>query len=182
MLRHEFQVRDADVTGRTVRLACVPYDRPAPVADANGDPYLEQFQRGAFRNVVKAPHVVQLLHDHRPGVGFGYARSLTEEPTYLVGEWRVPKSEPGDQLLALVTDEQLRGVSVGFQPGDHPEDNVWVDNVLTRRYVARMPEVSLTPAPVYDDAKVLEIRHRQQIEADRARERERWKWRTLPLQ
>ena len=77
MLTHEFQVRDADVTGRTVRLACVPYDQPAPVADDNGEPYLEQFQRGAFRNVVKAPHVVQLLHDHKPGVGFGYARSLT---------------------------------------------------------------------------------------------------------
>lgn len=181
MLTHSFEVRDAEVKGRTVVLACVPYDTPAPVADANGDPYLEQFTRGAFRNVVKAPHVVQLLHDHRPGVGFGYARSLREDPQYLVGEWRIPRSDPGDQLLALVGDEQLRGVSVGFVPGDHADDNQWVDNVLTRRYVRQMPEVSLTPAPVYADATVLEVRAQRDRARARARERERWLWRTFTL-
>ena len=181
MLTHSFEVRDAEVKGRTVVLACVPYDTPAPVADSNGEPYLEQFTRGAFRNVVKAPHVVQLLHDHRPGVGFGYARSLTEEPRQLVGEWRIPRSDPGDQLLALVGDEQLRGVSVGFVPGEHEQDNVWVDNVLTRRYVRQMPEVSLTPAPVYADATVLEVRRRHDLQLAKARERERWRWRALTL-
>ena len=95
MLTHEFQVRDADVTGRTVRLACVPYDQPAPVADDNGEPYLEQFQRGAFRNVVKAPHVVQLLHDHRPGVGFGYARSSPRKPPTWLGSGASPRANQG---------------------------------------------------------------------------------------
>lgn len=181
MLTHDFQVRDATITGRTLVLACVPFNTPAPVADADGDPYLEQFARGAFRHVVKAPHVVQLLHDHRPGVGFGYARSLREDSAYLVGEWRVPKSEPGDQLVALVADEQLRGVSVGFEPGANAGDNVWQEGVLTRTYVRRMPEVSLTPAPVYADAKVMELRHKAAVDAARARERERWKWRGFPL-
>ncbi len=117
MLTHSFEVRDAEVKGRTVVLACVPYDVKAPVADANGDPYFERFERGAFRNVVKAPHVVQLLHDHRPGVGFGYARSLREaepppvRPTRVGVGWdpirdmtqeaTTPDGEPLDNQTAL---------------------------------------------------------------------------------
>jgi HK97 family phage prohead protease len=182
VLTHSYQLRDATVKGRTLTVACVPYDTPAPVMDTAGEVFLEQFTRGAFRNAVKAPHLVQLRYEHRQdGPPYALGLELREDPKYLVGTWRVAPSGDGDRLIGLVVDDQLRGASVGFEPGDHPGDNALRDNVVTRSYVKRLHEVSLTAAPVYDDAKVLELRSRRAADLTKARERERWRWRTLTL-
>ncbi len=182
MLRHGFQMRDATITGRTITMACVPYDTPAPVYDTDGDVFLEQFTRGAFRNAVRAPHLVQLRYEHRQdGPPYALAQELREDADYLVGTWRVAPSGDGDRLIGLVQDEQLRGASVGFIPGDHPGDNEVRDNIVTRRYVKQLAEVSLTAAPVYQEAKVLELRAQAVVDLARARERERWRWRGLTL-
>jgi hypothetical protein len=180
LLHRDYQARDLDVTGRTLTLACVPFDTPTPVVDGDGDPYLEQFAHGAFRTVLRGINSIHLRLEHRQdGPPYAYGLTLREDPDFLIGQWRVADSSHGEQLLALVRDGQLRGVSVGFVPGTADGDNTWDDNVLTRRYVKAMPEVSLTPQPAYPDARVLELRHQQAPALAAAREREWWTWNAL---
>lgn len=184
MLRHEFavQLRDVAVAGRTLTILAAPFDTPAPVLDEDGNPIIEQFARGAFTHLLPHPHRVELRYEHRhAGAPYAVGQQLVEDAAGLVGTWRVAPSDDGDRLLGLVADDQLRGASVGFVPGDRPGDNQWIDNILTRRRVKQLPEVSLTAAPIYEAARVLELRAAPPADvADtRTRERERWYWRTL---
>ena len=181
MLTREFALRDAEVggDGRTLVLACVPFDVPAWVDDGDG-PYREGFRRGAFRSVCRAPNRVELRYAHRAGpLPYGFGMDLIEDPTHLVGSFRVAPGEQGDQVLALVRDGQLNGVSIGFQPGDDQPD---ADRVTWRTKVKRLLEVSLTPAPSYAETGVLAVREDEPPAVDRlAQERARWQLRKLRL-
>ena len=182
MLTHSFEMRDATVTGRTLTILAAPFDQPAPILDEGGEPILEQFARGAFRNAVKAPNRVELRYEHRQdGPPYALGVQMREDTAGLVGTWRVAPSTDGDRLLGLVSDEQLRGASVGFIPGDHPDDNTWTGNTIVRHYIKHLAEVSLTAAPVYEAAQVMELRSRKSAVDVKTRERERWKWRGLAL-
>jgi len=183
MLQREFQLRDAEVVGdgRTVVLACVPYDQPAWVDDGAG-PYREVFRRGAFRHVVRSPNRVELRYAHRQsGMPYGFGVDLVENLTQLEGRFRVAPSEQGDQVLALVRDGQLNGVSIGYindPDGDLPD----VDDsgpVTARTRVKQLREVSLTPAPTWQEAKVLALREGAQPDDALlrvAQERARLEW------
>ena len=161
MLQRDFHLRDAEVggDGRTVVLACVPFDVPALVDDGDG-PYREVFRQGAFRHVVNAPNRVELRYAHqRAGAPYGFGVDLIEDPKYLLGSFRVAPSEQGDQVLALVTDGQLGGVSIGYVAGQS-RDGLDRDGALVERLrVKRLAEVSLTPAPAYGEgSRVLAVR------------------------
>lgn len=179
MLERSFQVSDAQVggDGRTVVLACVPFDAPAQVDDGEGL-YREVFRRGAFRHVVAAPNRVELRYSHqREGAPYGFGVDLVEDPRYLLGTFRVAPSAQGDQILALVTDDQLQGVSIGYTPGQS-RDSVDAAGPLTERLrVKRLAEVSLTPAGAYEEAGVLAVREGEAPGLDLgAIERERLYW------
>jgi len=183
MLQRDFlALRDVVVggDGRTVVLACVPFDVPALVDDGDG-PYREVFRRGAFAQVVKAPNRVELRYAHQGGgAPYGFGLDLVEDPGYLLGSFRVAPSERGDQLLALVNDDQLAGVSIGYVAG-HSQVGRDADGPITERLrVKRLPEVSLTPAPAYQgSAQVLAVREEvpvfPSVDAG-ALERERLYW------
>ena len=184
-----FDLHDVDVTGdgRTLTLAVVPYMAPAEVAEG-GRSYREQFQRGAFANVVKAPNRVELRYWHdQQGLPYGFGASMREDQRYLVGDFRVAKGVPGDQLLALV-EEGLKGVSVGFY-GDPSGDRWEGPHLVTRTRVKRLKEVSMTPAPAYEGAEVVAVRSAEAEEAVRKGpspavvvERERHYWASLARQ
>lgn len=165
MFLRDFQLRDAEVggDGRTVVLACVPFDREALVDDGAG-PYREVFRRGAFAHITGAARHTELRYAHRdsPAHLLGFGVDLVEDPSYLLGSFRVSPSDAGDQVLALVRDGQLAGVSIGYVPGQHSGDNresITESGLLVERLrVKRLPEVSLTPAPAYADASVLTVR------------------------
>lgn len=158
-VREFLSLRDAVVAGdgRTVVLACVPFDVPATVDDGEG-PYREVFRRGAFAQVVKAPNRVELRYAHQPGVPYGFGVDLVEDPKYLLGSFRVAPSDAGDQVLALVKDDQLRGVSIGYLAGKSQEGRDAHGPLVERLRVKRLAEVSLTPAAAYEDAHVLAVR------------------------
>jgi uncharacterized protein len=177
MLQRDFQLRDAEVgaDGRTLVLACVPFDSPALVDDGDGA-YLESFRRGAFAHVAAAPNRVELRYAHRQeGAPYGFGLDLIEDPGHLIGRFRVAPSEQGDQVLALVRDGQLNGVSIGFLAGQSEESQVNGQRHVARLKVKRLAEVSLTPSPAYHGAEVLAVREQSVAHADHERERLFWR-------
>jgi len=177
MLLRDFQLRDAEVggDGRTLVLACVPFDQPAWVDDGDG-PYRESFRRGAFKHVTRSPNRVELRYRHRQGgVPFGFGVDLVEDPKYLLGSFRVARGDQGDQLLALVADGQLGGVSIGFTPGTDLGEGDADGPVTVRVRVKQLGEVSVLPvgAATWQDAKVLAVREAAAPAAAVERERVR---------
>jgi len=184
MLQRDFlSLRDVEVgrDGRTLVLACVPFDVAATVDDGHG-PYREVFRRGAFRHVVGAPNRTELRYAHAPGIPYGFGVDLVEDANYLLGSFRVAPSDDGDRLLALVRDDQLRGVSVGYVAGQSRAGRDDLGDLTERLLVKRLPEVSVTPAAAYLGAEVLAVRE-ETLEVPPgnagALERERLYWRRL---
>lgn len=184
MFQRDYQLRDAVIggDGRTVVLACVPFDREAIVDDGDG-PYREVFRRGAFAHLTAAARHTELRYAHRSGPAdlLGFGVDLVEDPHYLLGSFRVSPSDGGDQMLALVRDGQLAGVSIGYVAGAHPGDNRELldksGRVVERLRVKRLPEVSLTPAPAYLGAEVLAVRETpaaDTVDVERRRARAAW--------
>lgn len=159
MLQRDYRVRDvAERDGRTLELACVPFDAPAWVDDGDG-PYREVFRRGAFSHITRAANRVELRYAHRQdGAPYGFGMELREDADYLRGVFRVAPSEDGDRLLGLVRDDQLQGVSVGYLPGVDRDGGDADGPLVERVRVKRLAEVSLTPSPAYEDARVLALR------------------------
>jgi HK97 family phage prohead protease len=176
MLTRDFQLRDAEIggDGRTLVLACVPFDAPAWVDDGNGR-YREAFERGAFAHIVKAPNRVELRYQHRQsGVPYGFGVGLVEDERYLLGSFRVAPGDQGDQLLSLVADGQMRGVSIGFVAGSDRTLHDADGPVVRRVRVNRLAEVSVLPTgtATWSEAEVLAVRDAAPVDSA-AVERER---------
>lgn len=162
MLLRDFDLKDAEVggDGRTLVLACVPFERAAWVDDGDG-PYREAFRRGAFKHITRSPNRVELRYRHRQaGIPYGFGVDLVEDPKYLLGSFRVARGDQGDQLLALVADGQLGGVSIGFTPGTDVGEDDADGPVTVRVRVKQLGEVSLLPsgAATWEESKVVAVR------------------------
>jgi HK97 family phage prohead protease len=166
VLQREWVFRDAAVKGRTLVLACVPFDTPTWVADG-GDPYREEFAPGAFDHVDATRTQLRYRHSADLLDRLGSGLSLREDGGWLIGEFRVAGGARGDHLIDLVRDGELQGVSIGFDPGVDEQRSTPDGQVVRRVRVKRMPEVSLVDQPAYQDAGVLAVRADQ---ARRARE------------
>jgi HK97 family phage prohead protease len=142
--------------GRTIcGLAC-PFDRPTEIRDVSGS-YREMFRPGAFaRTIRERGDRVRLLAQHdAQRFPLGRATRLTEDARGLVMEARVSATVAGDEVLALVADGALDGLSVGFQP----VRDAWSprrDSV--ERLEVRLMEISVVTAPAFDDARILAVR------------------------
>ncbi|MCZ7526143.1 MAG: HK97 family phage prohead protease [Acidimicrobiia bacterium] len=151
----ELEVR-ASGDGRTVAGLAVPFDRPADVGR-----YREVFVRGAFARTIaeRGAGSVKLLANHRErDLPIGRATVLREDPAGLYGEFRVSKTGQGDEVLELVRDGALDGLSVSFVPV-RQEDRTDPDGrPMVVRLEVKLREVSLTAFPAYEDARVLALR------------------------
>jgi HK97 family phage prohead protease len=167
ILTRSYAVNDLAVKGRTLTLAVVPIMRPAWVEDSTGR-YRERFRSGAFSHV--DPTRVQLRYQHSTDLldRVGAGMDMREDGKYLVGRARVFNGARGDHLLDLVNAKELRGVSVGFYPGQ--DAKVYDDDgpLVERVRVKSMPEWSLVDDPAYKGAEVLAVRSSQQAEAREA--------------
>ena len=193
MLTREYQLRDATVSGdgRTLVLACVPFDREA-VVDDGGGPYRELFRRGAFEHLTRAANRTELryLHGNAPADVLGFASALVETGDFLEGAFRVAPSASGDQVLALVRDRQLSGVSIAYVAGEHDGDNRRADHLsgglplVERLRVRKLPHVALVPVGAFEDAGVLAVREPPLVDplvAARVRERHAWELHKLKM-
>jgi HK97 family phage prohead protease len=139
----DLEVRD-DGDGRTICGICVPYNVEQRIHAG----LTEVFLPGAFDGVTRAAHRVKLLMGHdSKGFPLGRAHILREDASGLYGEFRVSKTDVGDQALELVRDGVLTNLSVGFQP---LKDNKRRDGIV-ERVKAHLAEVSLVTFGAYGD-------------------------------
>lgn len=173
MLRHDYELRDASVSGRTITLALVPFDTPTWIREDDRT-YREVFRRGAFDHVMVDPRRTKLTWDHRLGdldARYGSGVSMREDGGYLIGDFKVIGGARADHLLDLVEARELRGVSIGFVPGEDRAGEDADGPLLERVRVKQLPEASLVDQPAYPQAEVLAL-HRSAI-VDQERERVR---------
>lgn len=142
--------------GRTVCGIAVPYDTPARIGSGPGA-YDEVFVRGAFERTLaeRGPQRVKLLaqHDGR-ALPLGRAEQLREDAAGLYAELRVSKTTAGDEVLELVRDGALDGLSVGFVPVRDARPSP----AVIHRLEVKLHEISVVAFPCYVDARVAAVR------------------------
>ena len=138
-----------------------PFDSVALVNDGQG-PYREALVRGAFaKTIAERGSKVQLLSQHKRNENpLGKAVLLREDALGLYGEFRISKTQAGDEALTLVADGALDAFSVGFAPIRERKNN---PGVVERTEVA-LREVSLVTLPAYQDALVSVMREESERE------------------
>lgn len=128
--------------GRTIYGIVVPYNYEQQITRS----LREVFLPGAFAAVTRAAHRVKLLVGHDANqLPQGRATLLREDAAGLYGEFRVSKTQRGDELLELVADGAVDQFSVGFQP---LQDRKRADGVV-ERVRAHLAEVSLVTFGAY---------------------------------
>lgn len=149
----DLEVR-SDSEGRTIAGIVVPFGKTARVSDG-GPAYDEMFRAGAFaKSIQERGDKVKLLSQHQAGRNpLGRATMLREDSAGLYGEFRVSRTQAGDEALELVRDGALDSFSVGFAPVKHVKEG----RTVVRTEVA-IREASLVTFPAYNDARILTVR------------------------
>ena len=128
--------------GRTIVGIVVPYNLEQRI----NRQLTEVFRPGAFAAVTRAAHRVKLLVGHDSNqLPQGRATLLREDSQGLYGEFRVSKTQRGDELLELVADGAVDQFSIGFQP---LQDRKRQDGVVERSR-AHLAELSLVTFGAY---------------------------------
>jgi HK97 family phage prohead protease len=151
----DLEIRGGD--GRTITGIAAPFDSPAAISDIQGR-YTETIERGAFARTIaeRGSSKVKLLVQHESrSLPIGRAHVLREDTAGLYGEFKVSKTERGDEVLELVRDGALDAFSIGFRPiRDH-----WSADGSTRTLLeARLDEVSVVSFPAYEKALISAVR------------------------
>jgi HK97 family phage prohead protease len=152
----------------------VPYNQPTDVGFM-----VESFDRGAFTgSYTERPNVPLLLwHDNRSfPIGHAVAGAWDERFDGLYGEFVLAMTPVAQVAGQAAAEGFLTGMSVGFSPIDSSWHYVadwnpdlgpdYMDHVVRHR--ARLVEVSLTPTPAYDSARVHSVASEAIDAVDRA--------------
>lgn len=147
-------VREMDEAGRTIFGTVVPYDEVATVNDGQG-PYRERFAPGAFtRSIEQTGGKVPLYPQHNSReLPIARGSNWQDTSSGLYGEFVIPNTRAGDDVLVLVQDGIVDSFSVGFR-GIKARD----EGGVTVRTEAALLEVSLVASPAYKNAVVAGVR------------------------
>ncbi|MCK8673281.1 HK97 family phage prohead protease [Rhodococcus sp. HM1] len=160
----DLEIRGSD--GRTVVGIAVPFSQPTEIRDYSGE-YTETFQRGAFERTIRerGSKVKFLVAHDRLRLPIGRATLLREDTSGLYSEFRVSKTESGDEVLELIRDGALDALSIGFQPIRDLWSN---DRRSVTRTEVKLVEVSAVSFPAFEGAQILGVRQRNPriIDAD----------------
>jgi HK97 family phage prohead protease len=191
ILSHAFatslEVRAADddtSDGRTLIGLAVPFGVELEVSDW-WDDYTEVFRKGAFAKTLRErTRPVPLLahHAHR-ALPIGRSTSLVETDDGLEAAFHLTAGvDEADRVLALVLDDALSGLSIGFEPVQErvtrgSERVPPSDLELVERTEVRLREVSVCNFPAFETAQIAGVRDSQSrhptglatLEAERTR-------------
>ena len=120
-------------------------------------PYLETFRPGAFADHAPAP----LTATHPRSMDtlpIGVSVELRDEPDGLHGIWKISKTSLGDEVLELVRDGAVTGLSIGFIP---VTDRWTPDRSQVERVRAALDHVAVVRTPAYPDARIAALRAAQ---------------------
>lgn len=161
----DFEVRDdGGDGGRLICGICVPFNQPAEIRSASGS-YVETFRPGSFeRTIRERSGSIKLLaqHDSR-SFPVGRAQRLVEDPRGLYGEFRVSRTNAGNELLTLVKDGAVDALSVGFSA---QRDQWTPDHRAVDRLEVKLHEVSAVTFPAYADALISAVRSAELVELE----------------
>jgi HK97 family phage prohead protease len=144
-----------DMNKRTIKGLAVPYGSPA---QSKGR--LWQFSKGSLS--FGDPSRVKLLAGHDWTRAIGYAVELEDTDAGLIATFKVARGDAGDEALILAEDRVWDGLSVGVGLGGTYDERDGVFHAVS----APLAEVSLTPCPAFDSARVHEVAASKQTEKE----------------
>jgi HK97 family phage prohead protease len=165
----ELRADDDDTgDGRTLVGLAVPFDTEIEVSDW-WDDYTEVFRKGAFAKTIRDRSKPVPLLDHHRGRdrGIGRAVHLEETDAGLEAAFHLTEGvQAADEVLALVLDDAISGLSIGFEPIQHRETRAAMreppsDRDLIERTEVALREVSVCNFPAFADAQVTGVRDAQ---------------------
>jgi uncharacterized protein len=145
--------------GRTVVGIAVPWDSPTEIR-GEGRPYSEVWRRGSFsKSVAERANKVKTFAKHARGrLPIGRALLLRDDPVGLYSELRISATEAGDEVLELVRDGTLDGLSIGFSP---IKDRWNTRRDVVERLEAALHEISVVDYPAFAGATITGVRGEQ---------------------
>jgi HK97 family phage prohead protease len=151
------QVREGP-DGRTIVGIAVPYGQPTPINNENGQTrFLEEFGPGGFLGLDQ-PH--ELMADHprtSSELPIGISVVLQERDSGLFGCWRVSNTTFGNDVLNLIKDGAVSGLSIGFN-ANRDLDEWNEDRSYVRRVGAHLDHTAIVRRPAYAGAGVYAVR------------------------
>lgn len=166
----ELEFRSAALAGvsypqRTIDLIVMPYEQEAQVL-FHGRMITEVCSRGAWAGVEARAGRIRVNRDHDVRRTVGRTLSFnTSHDDGLIATLRISRTELGEETLALADDGAL-DASAGFALMHDqrtrkvkPGAEVWETRSRRRLNALYLDHVAMTPEPVYDDARVLAVRH-----------------------
>jgi len=169
VMANRLHVRHAegDSDGRTLYGLAVPYGVELDVSDW-WDDYTEVFQKGSFAKTIRdRSHPVPLLVSHeRRALPIGASVDLTEEDDGLHAAFHLAATAKADEVLALVAEDAISGLSIGFEPVSEErtkgtERTPPSARDLVIRTAVKLHEVSVCNFPAYATAGVEGVRAAQ---------------------
>ena len=139
------EVFSVDRETRTIRGLAVPYG----VVSNDGRTF--QFSKGSITYGI--PQRIKLLVGHDWSQAVGHAVTLEDTDEGLMASFKVARGAEGDRVLSLAEDGVYDGLSVGIGHGMKTRVINGVQHVLS----APLREISATPAPAFDGARVTEV-------------------------
>lgn len=135
-----------DTERRTITGLAVPYGL---AAQSGGNSW--QFSKGSikFSDVTR----IKLLANHDWTQAIGHATSLDDTDDGLVATFKIARGAEGDRALSLAEDGVWDGLSGGFAHGIKYAEREGVFHATS----APLAEVSLTPCPAFDGARVTAV-------------------------
>jgi hypothetical protein len=153
--------------GRTLVGLAVPFEVELDVRDFPWEgEYTEVFRKGAFAKTIRdrsAPVRLLTHHEHR-NLPIGRATRLEETDAGLEAEFHLTENvQKADEVLALVKDEAISGLSIGFEPVlreylEGPAREPPSSRPLVVRTEVNLREVSIVNFPAYETAGVTGVR------------------------
>lgn len=148
-------IREVDDQARTLHGTVVPYGEVTTVNDGRG-PYKEAFARGAFdRSISQVGNKIPLYpqHQSRSVLPIAIGGNWEDLDSGLYGEFPIPRTSAGDDVLELVREGIVDSFSIGFR-GIKARN----EGGVTVRTEASLSEVSLVASPAYVGAQIAGIR------------------------
>jgi uncharacterized protein len=147
----ELELRGSD--GRTLIGLAVPFNTKVSI----GGRFVESFAPGSFRrSITERLERIKLLNNHNAqALPVGRLTAASEVSEGLRIEARISRTAAGDDLLELIKDRSVDGLSIGFEPlrSDWTRDR---SEVVHRE--VRLREVSVCAFGMYPTALISHTR------------------------
>jgi HK97 family phage prohead protease len=165
--------------GRTVSGIVVPWNVPIPTSrdgriatgvDRRGA--FESFRRGSLtKSLNEAKKAVPLYADHDRSRPVGTLLRSSEGDRGQAADFRIVKTQAGDEALELIREGIWTGFSLGYRPVDARTVQGTYDGLpLFERTEVKIDHVAVLHSHAYEDARVLAVRSEEEEAEYRASE------------